>query len=71
MDERSEFMQEQKDNEELAQEALDEALAFIQRRIGIEWGDFASSFFSDGIVEKKLIEYIEQERINKKESFYA
>jgi len=67
MDERSEFIQEQKENEELAMEALDEALSFIHRRIGIRWGDFASEFFSDGLVEKLLLQYIEQERINKRE----
>jgi hypothetical protein len=69
MDERSQFIQEQKDNEELAFEALDEALAFIHKRIGIRWGDFASEFFSDGLVEKRLLQYIEQERINKKENY--
>lgn len=68
MNDRSKFIEEQKDNEELAQEALDEALAFIHKRIGIRWGDYASEFFSDGLVEKRLIQYIEQERINKNDN---
>ena len=68
MNEKEEFIQEQQDNEELAQEALDEALAFIHKRIGIRWGDYASEFFSDGLVEKRLVQYIEQERINKREN---
>jgi hypothetical protein len=68
MNDRSQFIEEQKDNEELAQEALDEALAFIHKRIGIRWGDYASEFFSDGLVEKRLIQYIEQERLNKNDN---
>lgn len=68
MDERTQFIEEQRENEELALEALDEALAFIHKRIGIRWGDYASEFFSDGLVEKRLVQYIEQERINKREN---
>ena len=68
MNDRSQFIEEQKDNEELAQEALDEALAFIHKRIGIRWGDYASEFFSDGLVEKRLVQYIEQERLNKNDN---
>ena len=68
MDERTQFIEEQRNNEELALEALDEALAFIHKRIGIRWGDYASEFFSDGLVEKRLVQYIEQERINKNDN---
>jgi len=62
MDERTQFEQEQREFENLANEALDEACYYIQRKLGVKSGDFASHFFSDGIVLNKLIQYIEEEK---------
>ena len=62
MNERTQFMREQKEIEFLAQEALDEAIYLIQQKLGIKHGDFAGHFFSDEIVLNKFIEYIEQEK---------
>jgi hypothetical protein len=63
MDERTQFIKEQKETEELANNALDEAVYYIQKKLGIESGDFASHFFSDGLVLKELIRYIEEENL--------
>jgi hypothetical protein len=65
MDERTQFIKDQKHLENLANEALDEAVYFIQVRLGIKSGDFASHFFSDGEVQKKLLEYAEDEFYNR------
>ena len=62
MDDRTQFYKEQRELEDLANEALDEACGYIQRKLGITSGDFASHFFSDGIVLNKLIQYIEEEK---------
>jgi hypothetical protein len=59
MDERTAFIKEQKENEDLANEALDEAIHYIQRKLGIKSDDFASDFFSNGLVLKELVRYIE------------
>lgn len=67
MDERTQFINEQKEKEDLANEALDEACAYIQRKLGITTGDgktildFASHFFSDGIVVGLFQKYIDDE----------
>lgn len=61
MDERTQFINEQKENEDLAIEALDEACAYIQRKLGITTGDFASHFFSDDVVVGIFKEYIDEE----------
>jgi hypothetical protein len=61
MNERTQFIREQKDFENLATEALDEACSHIQRKLGIESGDFASHFFSDGKVVEIFQKYIDEE----------
>jgi hypothetical protein len=61
MDERTAFILEQKEHEEIASEALDEACAYIQRKLGIKSGDFASHFFSDGVVVDLFKKYIDEE----------
>ena len=61
MDERTQFINEQKENEDLAIEALDEACAYIQRKLGITTGDFASHFFSDDVVVDLFKKYIDEE----------
>ena len=61
MDERTQFINEQKENEDLAIEALDEACAYIQRKLGIKTGDFASHFFSDDVVVDLFKKYIDEE----------
>ena len=61
MDERTQFINEQKENEDLATEALDEACAYIQRKLGITTGDLASHFFSDGVVVNLFKKYIDEE----------
>ena len=61
MDERTQFINEQKENEDLANEALDEACAYIQRKLGITTGDLASHFFSDGVVVDLFKKYIDEE----------
>ena len=61
MDERTQFTREQKELEDLANEALDEACAYIQRKLGITTGDFASHFFSDGVVVDLFKKYIDEE----------
>lgn len=58
--------QEQADNEQLAMEALDLALGLIQKRIGIETGDYASNFFDNTNIVDQFMEYIKDEKINKK-----
>ena len=65
MDEHTQFIRDQKHLENFANEALDEAVYFIQMRLGIKSGDFASHFFSDGEVQKKLLEYAEDEFYNR------
>ena len=45
----------------LAQEALDAAARLIQDRLGVETGDFAGVFFSNGKAEEILQEYIREE----------
>ena len=61
MDERTQFTREQKELEDLATEALDEACAYIQRKLGITTGDLASHFFSDGVVVDLFKKYIDEE----------
>ena len=61
MDERTQFINEQKENEDLANEALDEACAYIQRKLGVTTGDLASHFFSDGVVVGLFQKYIDEE----------
>ena len=61
MDERTQFTREQKELEDLANEALDEACAYIQRKLGITTGDLASHFFSDGVVVDIFKKYIDEE----------
>ena len=61
MDERTQFTREQKENEDLAIEALDEACAYIQRKLGVTTGDLASHFFSDGVVVDLFKKYIDEE----------
>ena len=61
MDERTQFINEQKENEDLATEALDETCAYIQKKLGIKTGDLASHFFSDGVVVGIFKKYIDEE----------
>ena len=61
MDERTQFTREQKELEDLAIEALDEACAYIQRKLGVTTGDLASHFFSDGVVVDLFKKYIDEE----------
>ena len=61
MDERTQFTREQKELEDLAIEALDEACAYIQKKLGIKTGDLASHFFSDGVVVDLFKKYIDEE----------
>ena len=61
MDERTQFTREQKELEDLANEALDEACAYIQKKLGITTGDLASHFFSDGVVVDLFKKYIDEE----------
>ena len=61
MDERTQFDREQREQEEIATEALDEACAYIQRKLGITTGDLASHFFSDGVVVNLFKKYIDEE----------
>ena len=61
MDERTQFDREQREQEEIATEALDEACAYIQRKLGITTGDLASHFFSDGVVVDLFKKYIDEE----------
>ena len=61
MDERTQFTRDQQDLEDLANEALDEACAYIQRKLGITTGDLASHFFSDGVVVGIFKKYIDEE----------
>jgi hypothetical protein len=61
MNERTQFIKDQQDQEDLATEALDEACAYIQRKLGIPSGDFASHFFSDGKVVGIFQKYIDEE----------
>ena len=61
MDERTQFTKEQKELEDLANEALDEACAYIQKKLGVTTGDFASHFFSDGVVVGIFKKYIDEE----------
>ena len=61
MDERTQFTREQREQEEIATEALDEACAYIQRKLGITTGDLASHFFSDGVVVDLFKKYIHEE----------
>jgi len=49
------------DATEIATEALDEACAYIQRKLGITTGDLASHFFSDGVVVGIFKKYIDEE----------
>ena len=61
MDERTQFDREQREQEEIATEALDEACAYIQKKLGITTGDLASHFFSDGVVVDLFKKYIYEE----------
>jgi hypothetical protein len=66
VDDQKQFIDEQQNDDELANEALDQALAFIQKRLGIETGDYAGQFFDNGHVQDQLIVYIKNERKNKR-----
>jgi hypothetical protein len=51
--------------ESLADEALNEAVRYIQDRLGVETGDFAAQFFSgefEDVIKRVLVKYIEQEQ---------
>ena len=61
MDERTQFEQEQREFENLANEALDEACYYIQTKLGIQSGDYASLFFSDGVIVELFKKYINEE----------
>jgi hypothetical protein len=61
VDERTQYIRDQQDLEDLANEALDEACAYIQRKLGVKTGDFASHFFSDGVVVGLFQKYIDEE----------
>jgi hypothetical protein len=61
MDERTQFIRDEADLEDLASEALDEACGHIQRKLGVTTGDFASHFFSDGVVVDLFKKYIDEE----------
>ena len=61
VDERTQFDREERELEDLAQNALDEACAYIQRKLGVTTGDFASHFFSDGVVVDLFKKYIDEE----------
>jgi len=67
MDERTKFIRDERELDELAQNALDDAVFTIQQRLGIESGDFASHFFSGGEVQQKLFEYAKEEYYNRKD----
>lgn len=54
--------------EGLAQDALNEAVKFMQVCIGVHGGDFASVFFSDDAVQKIFAEYIRGEILYKEMS---
>lgn len=50
--------------EKLADEALNEAVRYIQDRLGVETGDFAAQFFTgefEDVIKRVLIKYIESE----------
>jgi uncharacterized protein YbcI len=61
MDEKIAFNMEQKEIENIANEALDEACAYMQKKLGITSGDFASHFFDDGIVINLFNIYMKDE----------
>jgi hypothetical protein len=61
MDEQTQFDKEQREFEGLANEALDEACYYIQRKLRVQTGDFASLFFSDGVVVDLFKKYINEE----------
>jgi hypothetical protein len=61
VDERTQFDREQREQEDIASEALDEACAYMQKKLGITTGDFASHFFSDGVVVDLFKKYIDEE----------
>ena len=61
MDERTQFIRDEADLEDLANEALDEACGHIQRKLGVTTGDLASHFFSDGVVVDLFKKYIDEE----------
>ena len=61
MDERTQFIRDEQDLEDLATEALDEACGYIQRKLGVTTGDFASHFFSDEVVVDLFKKYIDEE----------
>jgi hypothetical protein len=61
MDERTQFDREERELEDFAQNALDEACAYMQRKLGVTTGDFASHFFSDGVVVDLFKKYIDEE----------
>ena len=61
VDERTQFIRDEADLEDLASEALDEACGYIQRKLGVTTGDFASHFFSDEVVVDLFKKYIDEE----------
>jgi hypothetical protein len=61
MDERTQFIRDEKDLEDLANEALEEACGHIQRKLGVTDGGFASLFFGDDVVVDLFKKYIDEE----------
>jgi hypothetical protein len=61
MDERTKFDRDEADLEDLANEALEEACGYIQRKLGVTDGGFASLFFSDDVVVDLFKKYIDEE----------
>lgn len=50
--------------ETLADEALNEAVRYIQDRLGVDTGDLAAQFFTgqfEDVIKRVLVKYIEQE----------
>lgn len=47
--------------DDLADDALNYAVRYIQEQLGIEHGDFAGIFFSDDLVQNIFAEYIRGE----------
>lgn len=50
------------ESDELAEDALNAAAKLIQERLGVDSGDVAAHFFSNGVVRYHLAMYIETEK---------
>lgn len=57
----------EKQIDDLAEEALNIACLTIQNAMNVKTGDLAGMFFSDNEVKQKFIEYIQSEINNKKD----